>query len=609
MANTRRIQARPSGQGNGWLGIVGYAALGLGCLLLAMATFIFVAAPVDGVRDRLVQDIKARTGRDLVVSGPTSLTLFPRLAVAFANVSLSAPPGMGGEPTVKAQTLEAEVGFLSLLSQNAAVRRLVLLRPVIELRVDAQGRRSWDFGAVEAGRVRLAQAATGPLQAPYGRPAPGGAQLAAALEKLFPTSVRVIDGTVRYVDERAGVRHEFGSLELELAANDIGGPLEAKGDFAWRGEKMAFVGALSTIRAVLEEQKGRLTFKLAGRPVEASYDGALDVASGLALDGLVSVKASSGRALVIWLGGQLDAGQPDPGALSLSSSLASADGRVSLSRLTATLGDTSLDGALTIETKGVRPHLSGNLHLSELDLGRILIRPGPPGAVPPAAKPQVDPIDDILRRTDAPAKAPQVRGFTKRAGGGLDWSDERIDFSPLGLADADLALSVDRLVHKDLKTGPSRLSLKLKDKVANITLEEMQLYDGRGRGQLRLDGRGQVPSTGANLTLEGVSALPLLKDALGFDWLEGRSTIALALAGQGGSERQMIETLSGKVDMATVNGAINGIDVGKLLRNIERGRFGELGASAGEKTGFSEFAGTYAIANGVAHNQDLRALW
>ncbi len=606
MAKTRRTQAPPRGQGTGWLGIVGYAALGLGCLLLGMATFVFVAAPIDGVRERLVQDIKARTGRDFVVSGSTSLTLFPRLAVSFANVSLSAPPGMGGEPTLKAQALEAEVGILSLLSQNAAIRRLVLSRPVIELRDDAEGRRSWDFAAAEVGRVRLAQATSGPSQAPYGRRAPGGAQLAAALEKLFPTSIRVIDGTVRYIDERAGVRHECGSLELELVANDIGGPLEAKGDFAWRGEKMTFVGALSTIRAVLEEQKGRLTFKLAGRPIEASYDGALDVASGLALDGLVGVKASSARDLASWLGGRMDAGQPDPGALSLSSSLASTDGRVSLSRLTASLGNTSLDGALTIETRGVRPHLRGNLHLSELDLGRILIRPGPPGAAAPAARPQADPIDDILGRTDAPAKGPQVRGFTKRAGGGLDWSDERIDFAPLGYADADLALSVDRLVHKDLKTGPSRLSLKLEGKIANITLEEMQLYGGRGRGQLRLDGRGEVPVTGANLTLDGVSALPLLKDALGFDWLEGRSTIALALAGQGVSERQMIETLNGKVDMATVNGAINGIDVGKLLRNIERGRFGDLGASAGEKTAFSEFAGTYTIANGVAQNQDLR---
>jgi AsmA protein len=608
MAKTRPIQPRPRRQSTGWPAIVGYAALGLGCVLLAMATFIFVAAPIDGVRDRLVQDIKARTGRDFVVSGPTSLTLFPRLAVAFAHVSLSAPPGMRGEPTLKAQTLVAEVGLLSLLSQNAAIRRLVVTRPIIELRVDAQGRRSWDFAAAEAGRVRLAQAATGPSGPPsqYRRPAPGGAQLAAALEKLFPTSVRVVDGTVRYTDERAGVRHEFASLELELVANDIGGPLDARGNFAWRGERMAFVGGLSTIRAVLEERKGRLTFRLAGRPIEATYDGALDVASGPALDGLVSVKASSARDLASWLGGRIDAGQPDPGALSLSSSLAGADGRVSLARMTATLGDTSLDGALTIETKGVRPHLSGNLHLSELDLGRILIRPGPPATSPPAAKPQADPIDDILRRDGAPAKAPQVRGFTKRAGGGLDWSDERIDFSPLGLADADLALAVDRLVHKDVKTGASRLSLKLENKVANITLEEMQLYGGRGRGQLRLDGSGQVPTTGANLTLEGVSALPLLKDALGFDWLEGRSTIALALAGQGVSERQMIETLNGKVDMATVDGAIKGIDVGKLLRNLERGRFGELGASAVEKTAFSEFAGTYTIANGVAQNQDLR---
>jgi AsmA protein len=604
MANSRRIQARRRGQGSGWFALLGYTALGLACLLLALVTFIFVAAPIDGMRDRLVQDIKARTGRDFAVSGPTSLKLVPRLAVSFADVSLSPPPGMRGEPILRAQALEAEVGFLSLFSPQPTVRRLVLSRPVIELRVDAQGRRSWDFAALEMGRVRLAQA--GQLPAPYARPAPSGAQLAAALDKLFPTSVRVIDGTVRYIDERTGLRHEVGSLELDLAATAIDGPLEAKGDFAWRGERMALVGALSTVRAVLEEQKGRLTFKLAGRPIEASYDGAIEVAAGLALDGLVSIKAPSLRGLGSWLDGRMDAGQLDPGPLSLSSSLAGADGRVSLSRLTATLGATSLEGGLTIETKGPRPHVSGNLQLSELDLGRILTRPGPPAAPAPARRLQAGPIDDIPRRTDAPEKGPQVRGSTSRADGGSAWSEERIDFSPLSLADADLTVSVDRLVHKDVKTGPARLSLKLGDKVADIALEEMQLYGGRGRGMLRLDGSGEVPATRANLTLDGVSAQPLLKDALGFDWLEGRSTIALALAGQGVTERQMIQTLNGKVEMTTVNGAIGGIDVDKMLRNIERGRFGELGASAGEKTAFTELAGTYAIADGVARNQDLR---
>ena len=106
--------------------------------------------------------------------------------------------------------------------------------------------------------------------------------------------------------------------------------------------------------------------------------------------------------------------------------------------------------------------------------------------------------------------------------------------------------------------------------------------------------------------LEGISALPLLKDALGFEWLEGRGTIALALAGQGASERQIVETLNGKVDMATANGAIDGFDVAKILRNIEQGRFAGLRVAPGEKTPFSELAGTYTIANGVAQNQDLR---
>ena len=111
----------------------------------------------------------------------------------------------------------------------------------------------------------------------------------------------------------------------------------------------------------------------------------------------------------------------------------------------------------------------------------------------------------------------------------------------------------------------------------------MPLYDGRGRGVVTLDGRGQAPATTANLMLEGISAQPLLKDALGFEWLEGRSTIAVALAGQGVSERQIVATLNGKVDLATTNGTIDAIDVAKILRGIEQGRFTGLRHRAGRE--------------------------
>ena len=131
--------------GRRWPAAVGYAGLGLLCLLLGAVAFLVVAAPVELLRDRLIGEVKARTGRELVVSGSTSLLLLPRPAISLAEVTLSAPPGMEGGPTLFVQALEAELSLASLLTGQAGIRRLVLLRPKIELKVDTQGRRSWDF--------------------------------------------------------------------------------------------------------------------------------------------------------------------------------------------------------------------------------------------------------------------------------------------------------------------------------------------------------------------------------------------------------------------------------------------------------------------------------
>ena len=142
--------------------------------------------------------------------------------------------------------------------------------------------------------------------------------------------------------------------------------------------------------------------------------------------------------------------------------------------------------------------------------------------------------------------------------------------------------------------------------MAKVTLEDVQLYSGRARGVLTLDGRAQTAATTTNLTLDGVSVLPLLSDALEFAWLDGRGTIGISLAGQGSSERQIVETLRGKVDLSVTEGAIIGLDIGRLLANLEKARFSELRTNPKDKTPFSEFGGTFVVANGVAQNQDLK---
>jgi AsmA protein len=590
-------RAAPRRRQPGWLAIVGYAVLGVGCMLAGAVTFLLIAAPVHLIRDRAVELVKARTGRDLVVAGPTKLTYFPRFGVAFSEVSLGVPADMGGRPLLAARRLQVELPLWSLLSGRLAAQRVRVEAPVIELRVDAQGRRSWDFAAWQDRPTRLAQAGTRTNDAAPDMRRPGSDRSRAGL--LPASNLEIADATVRYFDERSGTSHEVSGLDVDLATDDAGSGIVAKGGLNLTGEKLSFEAKVASLQG---QDPAKVALRITGRPFEAAYDGSIALGSNLEADGALTLRAASWAELVRWLGKQRVTA-PETGALTVSARIAAADRRIALNDLSATLGDRSLTGAITVATGGPRPHVNGQLQLSELDFGRLLVRPH--ASLPASGGTTADPIADLLQgKGSEPSQATQGQGSAKRAAKG--WSDDVIDLAPLGVADADLALSVDRLVYKNVTTGRSRLNLALQDRVAKVTLEDVQLYSGRARGVLTLDGRAQTAATTTNLTLDGVSVLPLLSDALEFAWLDGRGTIALSLAGQGNSERQIVETLRGKVDLSVTEGAIIGLDIGRLLANLEKARFTELRTNPKDKTPFSEFGGSFVVANGVAQNQDLK---
>jgi AsmA protein len=593
----RVLRAQPRRRRPRWLATVGYAVLGLGCVLAGAVTFLLIAAPVHLIRDLAVELVKARTGRDLVVAGPTKLTYFPRFGVAFSDVSLGAPADMGGPPLLAARRLQVELPVWSLLSQRFTAQRVRIEMPVIELRIDAQARRSWDFAAWPDRPTRLAQAAGRANDAAPDVVLPAGGR--SRLGALPVSNVHIVDATVLYVDERSGTSHEVSGLDMDLAADDAGNGIVAKGGLSLTGEKLGFEAKVASFQA---HDPAKVSLRVTGRPFEATYDGSVALGSSLQADGTLNLRAASWAELVRWLGKQRVTA-PETGALSVSTRITAAERRIALSDLSVTLGDRSLTGAITVATSGPRPHVSGQLQLSELDFGRLLVRPR--SSQPASGGATADPIADLLQgKGSEPGQAPQVQDPAKRSAKG--WSDDIIDLAPLGVADADLALSVDRLVYKNVTTGRSRLNLALQDRLAKVTLEDVQLYSGRARGVLTLDGRAQTAATTTNLTLDGVSVLPLLSDALEFAWLDGRGTIALSLAGQGNSERQIVETLRGKVDLSVTQGAIIGLDIGRLLANLEKARFSELRSNPKDKTPFSEFGGSFVVVNGIAQNQDLK---
>jgi AsmA protein len=119
----------------GGLGIVG--------LIAAAAVALVVWSPASLVRDQLAARVKAKTGRDLVIAGRTSLSVY-RAGDLMATYRL-APPGMGGAPTIRMQALEAAVPLpLPKRSADASMRRPVICGSM-------PGPRSWDFPMPSAG--------------------------------------------------------------------------------------------------------------------------------------------------------------------------------------------------------------------------------------------------------------------------------------------------------------------------------------------------------------------------------------------------------------------------------------------------------------------------
>lgn len=584
--------------------------------------YLILNPPSDLIRQTIADKVKEKTGRDLVVAGQAAFSFYPGLGVSLHDVSLSGPPGSTGK-LVKMVALDVNIKTMPLINRQVEIRRLILKQPVFDFRVDKQGKKNWNFAEI-ADPVRYAQAGEEQpaTDAPADTPASRGIRLPSKLsdiEHLQLDDVRVEDGTFRFTDERTGKVQQVTAANLKVALKSLSNPIVANGDFAWQGEKIAFDGKLSTAKTLLEERPSKLTFTASNRHLDANYDGAVLIKDGADFEGQVTAKSASAKALAKWLGTDLPPVQGF-GPLSLTGTFKTNGNVTSVSNANFGLDGATAVGGVTVTTGGVRPHVQANLKLSELDLNKYMAGGAPIATTAPEAVPAKKPAAAAPSPAEAPGAAPteapaagdaienllnapggKVYGATQRAG----WSSEAINLALLGVADADAKLQVGRLLFQDIKVGQSALTVALKNKIMKTNFDDVQLYDGHGKGFINVDATDKVAAIGANFALDGVSALPFLKDAANLEWLSGKAKLGVQLAATGASQLQLVESLNGNADFAFANGAIVGFNLPGAIRGISQGKFSGLKKTPAEKTDFSELSATFTIANGVAQNQDL----
>ncbi len=631
----RTSRSEPEPRRTGWIWALGIGVSGLVVLAGAGAAYLAFAPPIGMICDQMIAQVRAKTGRDLIIGGPATLTVGPGLGLGLLvrDVTLSAAPGMGREPLVSMAELAATVRLWPLLMRRVSVDSVVIKQPVFDLRIDGAGKRSWDFA--ETGPevlLQYAQAAPGKVTAVTtatdglpdavkdfvnnasdpDNPSPQMKAKLAKLEELTLGDVRIEGGTVLYSDARNGANHVASAIDAQVGLKSLASPLDASGKVDYQGQTIEFTVKLASPKAIIEDRPAKLAFSLSGPPIEAKYDGTVTARATVDLDGDVSVKAQSLRALAAWLGAEL------PPAEGFGPVAATGKLRVSGASYALNLASLGLDGATASGTVAVdatgsaRPRVSANLRVSELDLNKYTLAavkaiPAKPVAARPAGGPKMKDgttaksIEDLLN-SGALDGAPKVKGYTKRAG----WRTEPIALDGLGLLDLDAKLVVGGLVYRDIRVGQSAVGVALKGRVLRANFDDVQLYDGRGRGFITIDANAQPPVVGGNLSVDGVAAANILKDVADFELLAGTARMSVAIGAQGTSEAELVASANGKADFAFTNGAIVGYNIPGTVRGLMQGKFNGFDRVPNEKTDFNELAASFTIANGVATNQDLR---
>lgn len=138
-----------------------------------------------------------------------------------------------------------------------------------------------------------------------------------------------------------------------------------------------------------------------------------------------------------------------------------------------------------------------------------------------------------------------------------------------------------------------------------LELQDIALHGGRLNGSLSIDASQRAAVIGGKLDAADIETLPFLDGATGFDWLSGKGTAALAIAGGGESFDSVLSSLTGEGRLTIVDGAVEGLDIPKLAGRAMSGEFKRWRREQNQQTRFDSLAARFTIEKGTIFTRDL----
>ncbi len=321
-----------------WL-LIGLFALVIAVLVAGYVTL--ANYPVSDLKALIEQETESATGRKLVIAGDVSLDISLSPVIVLEDVSLANASWAAKQPMLHVERLELELALLPLLSDELAVERLALVKPVVALERDASGTGNWEIAGSDG-----------------------------AVADTLPSfkEVDLTDATITYRAAPGAAERKIVLQSLDVASAGLDDPLSGSLTGTLDGDAFDFAFGLGSMRQIATQ--ARFPFSLQGSLAGAqlSLEGersteALSMTLSVNGKDLAQVSSLAGVAL------------PKVGPFSAKMTLAGKGATVDVSALDLSLADSDLKGKVKLDLGADKPKLSGSLHSDALRPDQLTVGP------------------------------------------------------------------------------------------------------------------------------------------------------------------------------------------------------------------------------------------
>ena len=545
-----------------WILIGGGAVL---MLLIAAIVLVPLWVDVNQYKPQIEAKVQEATGRTFTIGGEIALSVFPWVGLSFSDLSLGSPAGFKEPELVTVGDFEARVKLMPLISRRIEIKRVVMQAPRIVLVKNKSQKTNWAF-KTPASQPEDAK--------PAAKEAPAETS-GFALQSLTAEEIAIRDGSLTFIDHTSGKRQEVTEITLALTDVSLERPVEMVFSTRVNGQPFKIEGTVGPLGSPPASQPLAYDLKVSALDeLEAVLKGAArDLTGQPSFDLNLEVAAFSPRTLFERLGHAFPVETSDPGVLnrvSLNAQLKGGTTHVNLDSGTLVLDDTRTD--FTFAAKAFeKPDVTFDIRMDAIDIDRYL----------PA-------------REKSPADPAAKSGTAKPAG-----KAKGPDYEPLRRLILDGKLAVGQLKAGNAKMQNVRFQITGQNGRFRIKPLASELYGGAATLSGTVDVRQAQPRTELQFKLENVAAGPMVQDVAQKDIIEGSLQSDVTLKFQGDTPERIKQTLNGGGQFNFTDGALVGIDLADMVRNVGAA-FGQ-GEQVTEKpkTDFSELNIPFTLRKGT----------